>query len=269
MRKTTVLLLAALLAGAVLAGCGNQTVADRAEQQIATAKAELANAEAKGVNIPADEQQQIADAESRLKSDSVEALVMATEAKADIQNDVDDQFALAEQAYNVSKGNAQGIIAAAPAGTDVTQANQSLQTAESKKAAAKTIPDWYNPTDGPIFWANKAAQQAAAAVTARVASQQTAAAIQKAVEQGSSQMNSLMTSYLYSQGQNPADFKLGIQKISASDINWATGAATPLTPSPGSKPISFLFHYENGSWVLEAAPTWTAGQFGAPADMVP
>ncbi|MBU1672342.1 MAG: hypothetical protein KKF41_10370 [Actinobacteria bacterium] len=268
-RKVGLPVIVALLAGAMLAGCGNQDVADRARQQIATARNELENAGSLGVSVPEDERQLIAEAQGRLGSDPVEALVMATEAKADIQNDVEDQFALAEQTYDVSRGNAEGVIAAAPAGTDVAGANQSLQTAAARKSAAKTIPDWYNPTSGPIYWANRAAQQAAAAVTARVSSQQTAAALFKAVEQASGQLNSLMRSYLSSHGQNPADYKLGIQKFSTSDINWATGAATPLTPVPGSQPISFLFHYENGAWVLKAAPTWTAGQFGAPADMVP
>lgn len=71
-----------------------------------------------------------------------------------------------------------------------------------------------------------------------------------------------------STGANPADYKIGIQKISA-DANWATGSATPVAAAPGSKPISFLFQFENGNWVLRAAPTWTPGQFGSPADMLP
>lgn len=270
MRKKVLFLLIPVLALAfALAGCGNTTTNNRANTAIADAKAALADAKAKGVQIPADEQKLITDAQSNLKSDTVEALVLATEAKADIKNDLKDAFNVAEQTYNVSRGTAEGIVAGAPAGSDLAQAKQSLQNAEAKKAAATTVGDWYSPTDGPIYWANLAARQAAVAATAQAASQAAAAELQKRVEQGSIQMNRLMSNWLLTKGYNPADYKLGIQKISAKDISWATGAATLLAPMPGSQPISFLFNYENGTWVLKAAPTWTVSQFGAPSDMVP
>ena len=271
-KKLFSLLLICLLFGAALVGCGNSSVQNRASSQIAAANASLADAKAKGVQVPQDEQQLIQQAESKLKSDSVEALVLATEAKANIDNDIQDAFALAEQTYNTTKGTAQGAISSATAGADLTQAKQSLQTADAKKSQAKTIQDYYNASDGPIYWANLAAQQATAASLAKATSQaqqQAAAQAQKEIEQASTQIPDLMKNYLISKGFNPADYKLGITRVSASDVNWATGSAAPLAPVPGSQPILFLFHYENGNWVLKAAPMWTAGQFGAPADMVP
>ena len=81
-------------------------------------------------------------------------------------------------------------------------------------------------------------------------------------------MLSQMNQYLVSKGANPADYKVGISKIS-TDATWATGVATPVVSAPGSQSIAFLFHYENGAWALKAAPSWTKGQFGAPADMLP
>lgn len=273
-RKILVPLMIALLAmaGLALAGCGNASVKDRANAQIQAAKAALADAKTKGVEVPQNEQQMIADAQNKLNSDSVEALVLATEAKANIDNDIADAFNLAEQTYNLSKGTAEGAIASATAGSDLTQAKQTLQSADAKKAQAKTIPDYYNPTDGPIALANLAAQQAAVASLSKAttqAQQQAAADAQKRIEQGSTQILALMNNYLISKGFNPSDYKLGITKISATDPNWVTGAATALSPMPGSQPISFLFHYENGAWVLKAAPSWTRGQYGAPADMMP
>jgi len=223
------------------------------------------------VQVPADETKQITDAESALKSNSTQALILATTAKADIQNDIQDAFNSAQATYNTAKGAAQTAISKAPAGTNLTQANQSIATAQTKASQAKTIGDWYNPTDGPIYWANLAAGQATTAALAQAASsasaQATAAEVQR-IQQGATQMLNQMNSYLTSKGANPADYKVGIQKIS-TDATWATGSATPIAASPGSQPISFLFHYENGSWVLKAAPSWTKGQFGAPADMLP
>lgn len=272
MRKMTALLVVVIVLGAlVAAGCGNNTADTKASQQIAAAKASLATAKANGVLIPENEQKNISAAESALKSDSIQALILATTAKANIDNDIQDAFNLAEQTYNVAKGAAQTAISKAPAGTNLTQANQSLATAATKASQAKTIGDWYNPTDGPIYWANLAAQQAATAAQAQAASSAAAAAaaveVQR-VQQGAAQMTKLMTNYLVSIGANPADYKIGIQKIS-TDATWATGVATLIAAAPGSKPVSFLFHYENGTWVLKAAPSWTPGQFGAPTDMVP
>ncbi|MBN2167840.1 MAG: hypothetical protein JW738_01230 [Actinobacteria bacterium] len=278
-KKVVVMMLVAVVAAVMAVGCGSSgsggsgtDVSDRAEKQIADAKAALADAEAKGVTIPEDEKKKIDEAQSKLDSDSVEALILATEAKADIDNDVKDAFNLAEQTYNTCKGTAEGVIKNATAGADMTQANQSLQKAEEAKASAKTIQDWYNDTAGPIYWANLAAQQAAEASLAKATTtteQQTAAATVKIYEQGSAQIFNSISKYLQSQGHNPADYKIGITKISQQDPNWITAAATPVTTAEGVQPVPFLFHYENGNWVMKAGQTWTAGFAGAPSDMVP
>jgi len=272
MRRTIAgLLIIGVLGALLIAGCGNNTVETKASQQITAAKASLADAKAKGVKVPGGELKKISEAESELKKDSVNALILATAAKADIDNDIQDAFNIAEQTYNTAKGAAETAMNNAPAGTDFAQAKQSIANADAKKAQAKTIQDYYNPTDGPIYWANLAAQQAATAALAKAAAQAgqqaTAAELQK-VQQAAVQMLRLMSNYVASTGGNPADYKIGIQKISA-DGNWATGSATPVVSIPGSKPISFLFNYENGNWVLKAAPTWTPGQFGSPANLVP
>lgn len=268
MKKTIAGLLVVGLLGALLAaGCGNNTVESKASEQITAAKASLADANAKGVKVPDADEKKIGAAEAALKKDSVNALILATQAKANIDNDINDAFAIADQTLSTASGAAQAAMSNAPAGTDFAQAKQSLANADAKKAQAKTIQDYYNPTDGPIYWANLAAQQAAAAALAKAGQQATAAEIQK-VQQGAAQMLRLMSNYISSTGANPADYKIGIQKISA-DANWATGSATPVAAAPGSKPISFLFQFENGNWVLRAAPTWTPGQFGSPADMLP
>ena len=271
-RRLSVLLVAALVMAALLAGCGDSSVKTDAANQIKQAKKALSDAEAKGVKIPDDVKKMLENAEGKQDSDSVNALILATTALADIENDVEDAFNMAEQTYNVAKGAADAAIGRAPQGADLASAKQSLANAEDRKNAARTIEDWYDPKDGPIYWANLAGQQAGAAAAAAAAAQgeeQAIAEMQKRIEQGSSQMLSLMNNYLVTKGFNPADFKLGITKISASSIDWATGAATPLAPMPGSKEMSFLFQYENGNWVLRAAPSWTKGQFGAPADMLP
>lgn len=271
MRKRTLVTVVALalvaLAVIAIAGCGTSTVQSDAQQQIASAKAALESAKAQGVQIPASEQKKLSDAETALKKDSVNALILAVEARADIQNDIQDAFNNAKSTYNTAVGGANTAISRAPAGTNLAQAKQSLANADAKSKSAKTIADWYNPTDGPIYWANLAAAQATTAALAQAGAQATAQELQR-VQQGSTQMLSQMNQYLVSKGANPSDYKVGIQKIS-SDATWATGAATPIVSAPGSTVISFLFHYENGSWVLKAAPSWTKGQFGAPTDMVP
>jgi hypothetical protein len=272
MKKVVPVILVALIVAMMLvAGCGNNSVKEDAQKQIAAAKAALATAAAKGVKIPESEQKKIAEAESQLSKNSINALILATEAKADIQNDIQDAFNTAQATFDTARGAAQTAISKAPAGTDLTAANQSLAQGETKAAAAKTIDDWYNPTTGAIFFVNLAAQQATSAALAQAASSASAAAtaaeIQR-VQQGATQLVGLMSNYILSIGGNPADYNIGIKKISP-DANWATGTATPKTAAPGSKSISFLFQYENGNWVLRAAPSWTAGQFGAPADMLP
>src|SRR5450756_1225344 len=121
MRKMTALLVVVIVLGAlVAAGCGNNTAEPKASQQIAAAKASLATAKANGVLIPENEQKNISAAESALKSDSIQALILATTAKANIDNDIQDAFNLAEQTYNVAKGAAQTAISKAPAGTNLT-----------------------------------------------------------------------------------------------------------------------------------------------------
>lgn len=278
-KRVVILVLIAVIASVLAVGCGSSgdsgggtDVTDKAEKQIADAKAALADAEDKGVAIPEDVKSKIDKAESTLKSDSVEALILATEAKADISNDVNDAFNLAEQTYNICRGTAEGVIKNAPAGTDMSKANQSLENAEKAKGSAKTIQDWYNDTEGPIYWANLAAQQAAEASLAEAttaAEQQTAAATVKIYEQGSAQIFNSISKYLQSQGYNPADYTIGITKISQKDPNWITAAATPVTTGEGAGPVPFLFHYENGNWVMKAGQAWTAGFDGAPSDMVP
>lgn len=111
----------------------------------------MTDAEAKGVQVPDDQKKMLSEAQAKLESDSVEALVFATTAKANIDNDVSDAFNIAEQTYSISKGTAEGAIASATQGADLSQANESLKNAEARKAAAKTIQDWYNPSDGPIY----------------------------------------------------------------------------------------------------------------------
>ncbi|MBN1288881.1 MAG: hypothetical protein JXA49_04510 [Actinobacteria bacterium] len=277
-KRVVILVLVSLVAAVMAVGCGGGNggggtdVTDKAEKQISDAKSTLADAEAKGVTVPEDVKKKLDDAESRVDSDSVEALILATEARADIENDVKDAFNIAEQTYNTCKGTAEGVIKSATAGADMTQANQSLQKAEEAKASAKTIQDWYNETDGPIYWSNLAAQQAAEASLAKAtttAEQQAAASTVKIYEQGSAQIFNSISKYLQSQGQNPADYKTGITGISQKDPNWITAAATPLTTAEGVQPVPFLFHYENGNWVMKAGQTWTAGFAGAPSDMVP
>lgn len=268
MRKVIPCLVIVLLLGVILAaGCGTSSVQTEAQKQIASAKAALATANQAGVKIPESEQKGIASAESQLKSNSVQALILATEAKANINNDIQDAFNTAKATYNTALGAAQTIIKTAPAGTNLTQANQSLAKAQAKAASAKTINDWYDPANGAIYFANLAAQQANQAALATAGAAAAAAQLQR-VQQGATQMVTEMRGYITSKGANPADYKIGIQKISA-DATWATGNATPIVSAPGSTPISFLFHYENGNWVLKAAPSWTVGQFGAPKDMVP
>jgi hypothetical protein len=268
MKKVAGVVLVLLVLGAlVAAGCGNSSVQTKANEQIASAKAAADQAKQMGVQVPAAEQAKIASAQQKIKSDSVTALILAVEARANIQNDMQDALNTAQATFNTASGAAQTAISKAPAGTNLTQAQQSLATAKTKASQAKTIDDWYNPSSGAIYYANLAAQQAVAASLAQAGAQAAAAEIQR-VQQGATQMVTEMRNYITSKGGNPADYKIGIQKIS-SDSTWATGVATPVVSSPGSTPISFLFHYENGQWVLKAAPSWTKGQFGAPADMMP
>lgn len=272
MKKLIPILLVLLLAGGLAAaGCVNKTVEGQAQEQITAAKAALASANEAGVKVVQGDQDKISQAEKELKSDSVKALILATEAKADIQNDVQDAMNTAEATYNTAKGAAETAISKAPAGTNLTQAQQSLAAGDEKAKSAKTMDDWYNPSSGAIYYANLAAQQATAAALAQAASsaaaQATAAEVQR-ISQGATQLHNLMVGYLQSTGANPADYKIGITKISP-DANWATGSATPIAAAPGSAPVSFLFQYENGTWVLRAAPSWTPGQFGSPTTMVP
>jgi len=268
MRKVIPIFLVVLLLGAlVAAGCGSSSVTSEAEKQIASAKAELATAKEVGVQIPASEQAKIPAAEKQLKSNSVQALILATEAKANIANDIQDAENTAKATYDTAAGAASTAISKAPAGTNLTQAQQSLATGKTKSSQAKTMDDWYNATSGAIYYANLATQQATAAAVAQAGAQATATEIQR-IQQGATQIVALERNYVLSKGANPGDYKFGIQKIS-KDATWATGTATPIVPGYGSTAISFLFQYINGQWVLKAAPTWTPGQFGSPTDMVP
>lgn len=266
-RLIPILLLVLILGTVVAAGCGNNSVTTEAEKAISQAKAELDTAKQMGVQVPAADQAKIASAEQKLKSDSVQALILATEAKANINNDIQDAVNAAKATFDTAYGAAQTIIQKAPAGANMAQAQQSLAQAKAKSEQAKTMDQWYNPSEGAIYFANLAAQQAEAAAVAQAGAQATAAEVQR-IHQGAMQLVSLMRNYIASKGGNPADYKYGIAKVSA-DAQWAVGNATPVVSSPGSQPTNFLFQYVNGAWVLKAAPSWTAGQFGAPADMVP
>lgn len=273
MKRFVPVVLVLLIVGTLAAaGCATNTdLKTDAEKQIAAAKASLERAKSLGVEVPADELNLIAKAEAALDSNSTEALILATEAKANIENNIDDAFARAKETYNTAKGAAETVISRAPAGTNLDEAKRSLASAEEKANAAKTIEDWYNASSGPIYFANLAAQQATQAALAQASASAAAAAeaaeLQR-ITQGAQQMRTIMVGYLQSKGANPADYNIGVTRIS-DDANWATGTATPRVNTPGASPISFLMQFENGNWVLRAAPSWTPGQFGAPANMVP
>lgn len=268
MRRLVPLLLVVLIFGGfAAAGCDNDTVKDEARKAIKRATAEQATAKQAGVEVSPADLARIASAEKKLDSDSVQALILATEARANINNDIQDAVNQARATFDTAAGAAQTIISRAPAGADVAQAKQSLATAKAKAEQAGTMDDWYNPASGAIYFANLAAQEASAAAVARAGEQAAEAQIQR-IHQSAVQLVALMRNYITARGGNPADYKLGIAKVSA-DANWAVGHATPITSTPGGSPVNFLFQYANGAWVLKAAPSWTPGQFGAPADMVP
>jgi len=255
-RKIACVVIAVALAALALVGCANTGLESDAQKQIAAAKAALADANANGVKVPANEQKKISDAESKVSSSSLEALVLAVEAKEDINNDINDAFNVAQGTYNAAAAAAQSAINSAPAGTDLTQAEQSLQNAKTKQAQAKTISDWYSPTDGPIYWAQLAASQATAAAVAaatKQGTQQGVSAEQKVIEQASALIINAMNNWLQSKGFNPADFTVGIVKVSP-DASTVTGVATALNPAP-SQPVktTFVFQFENGIWVLKSA----------------
>lgn len=266
-RLVPLLLVVLLVGGLAAAGCGNDTVKAEAQKAIRRATAEQATAKQAGVEVSPADIARIASAEKKLDNDSVQALILATEARANINNDIQDAVNRARATFDASAGAAQTIISRAPAGADMAQAQQSLATAKTRADQARTMDDWYNPANGAIFFANLAGQQAAAAAVARASAQAAQAEIQR-IHQSAVQLVALMRDYITARGGNPADYKLGIARVS-TDANWAVGHATPITSTPGSSPVNFLFQYANGAWILKAAPSWTPGQFGAPVDMVP
>lgn len=256
-----VLLVLSLGAASLLAGCGastsNKTIQDAADKQIAAANAALEDAKAKSVQVSEDDQKLITTAQNEQKSAPVQALIDATIAKARIEDDVKDAFNVAEQTCNTAQGAAKTVIAAAPQGTDLTQANQSLANAEAKKAAAKTISDWYNPTDGPIYWANLSAQQAASAGNARAVAlgqQQGVAQEAKAMQGYVSQVITGVDGWLKSKNYDPSTFTVGITRVSA-DGSTITAVAALSQPVPGQPSFfTFIFTYKNGQFVISSSP---------------
>ncbi|MBU1670576.1 MAG: hypothetical protein KKF41_15980 [Actinobacteria bacterium] len=256
-----VLLLLLLGVTWVLAGCGsttsNKTISDAAEKQIAAANAALEDAKAKGVQVSEDDTKLITTAQGELDSAPVQALIDATIATARIEDDVKDAFAVAQGTYNTALGAAKTVIAAAPAGTDLVQANQSVANAEAKATAAKTIPDWYNATDGPIYWANLAAQQAASAANARAVAlgqQQGVAQEAKAMSGYIGQVISGIDTWLKGKNYDPSTFTVGVTKVS-QDGSTITAVAAPSQPMPGQPQVfTFIFTYKNGQFVITSSP---------------
>lgn len=261
----SVLLVVVMTASLMLAltGCGssssstsNATIQKKAEEQVSAAKAALEDAEAKGVSVQEEDEKLVATAESKMDSDPVAALTDATVALSRIEDDVKDAFNVAEQTYATAYGAAQTVMKGAPEGTDLAQANQSAANAEARKAAAKTIPDWYNPSDGPIYWANLAAQQAAEASNARaiaLGQQQGAAQEQKAMGGSINQMIDAVNKDLQSKNYDPSTFMVGIVK-SNGDASVITAEAVPKTPMPGQPAyFTYVFQYKNGAYVLTSA----------------
>jgi uncharacterized protein YceK len=263
MGKKMLCLIVVLSVGVALfaAGCNSTTsntdIQQKANQQIAAAKTSLAQAKDKGVTIPADEQKMLTNAENEVKASPMQAVIDASMAKANFDNDINDAFNVANQTYNTAYGAAQTAIKGAAAGTDLTQANQSLANAQTKKSQATTIAQYYNATDGPIYWANLAAQQAAAASNAHaVASgqQQGATQSQQAISGSVSQIITSINKYLSGKGYDTAGFTVGITKVSP-DASVVTAVAVPQQMIPGQPLyLTFIFQYKNGAYVLTSAP---------------
>jgi uncharacterized protein YceK len=256
-----VVILAVVCGVLLLAGCTSSTsnadIQKKANDQIAAAKASAEDAKAKGVDIPADEMKSLTTAEGELSSNPLQAVVDASMAKANFDNDIKDAFNVANQTYSTALGAAQTAIKTAVAGSDLTQANQSVANAQAKKAAAKTINDYYNPTDGPIYWANLAAQQAAAASNAKaVATGQAQGATQeqKLISGYVTQIIDQVNKYLTSKNYNPATFTVGITKVNA-DASVVTAVAVPQQQMPGQPAyLTFIFQFKNGAYVLVSGP---------------
>ena len=257
-KRAYVGLVAVLLVAAislVAAGCGgisSTTVQQKATTMVASAKTSLAEAKTKGVTIPADEEKTLTAAEGELKSNPLQALVDASMAKANIDNDIKDAFNVANQTYTTAKGAAQSAIKTAVAGSDLAAANASLASAEAAKAKATTIALYYNPTTGPIYFANLAAQQAAAASVAKATAtgqQQGVTTEQKALQGYVSQIISGMNKYLSGKRIDPSTYNVGITKVSA-DGTTVTGVAAPQQMIPGASVYTFIFNFKNGAWAI-------------------
>jgi hypothetical protein len=260
-KKLTCLVLVLVICTAVaVAGCtsstSNNTIQQKANEEIAAAKSSLADAKAKGVPVPADEQAMLTKAEGELKTQPLLAVVDAAMAKANIDNDIKDAFNVANKTYDTALGAAQSAIKSAVPGTDLTQANASLASAQAAKTKAVTIPDYYNPTSGPIYFANLSAQQAAAASNAKSVANgqaQGATAVEKQLQGQVSSMITQMNNWLKSKGYDPSTFTVGIVKVSP-DATVVTGIAAPQVPAPG-QPLytTFVFTNQNGQYVLKSA----------------
>ena len=257
-KKLICLALVLVICTAVLVtGCSsstsNSTIQQKANEEVAAAKSSLADAKAKGVPIPADEQAMLTKAEGEIKTNPLLAVVDAAMAKANIDNDIKDAFEVANKTYETALGAAQSAIKSAVAGTDLAQANASLASAQAAKAKAVTIPDYYNPTSGPIYFANLSAQQAASASNAKAIANgqaQGATAVEKQLQAQISSMISQMNNYLKGKGYDPNTFAVGITRIN-SDATVITGTATATQPMPGQPIVTtFTFVFKNGQYVL-------------------
>lgn len=250
--------LTALLVALPVVGCGGTEGSEtqvKASELIAAAKAAVENADAKGVNVPQDEKDLIGKAEEELGNDPLQALIDAGEAKVLIEKETKDAFDIANQIFKNSIAAARGVINGAAAGTDMTEAKKSLETANARKAQAKTLQDIYDPADGPVYWANLATQQAVSASMARAArdgQQQGVTAEAKAAAESMNNIISQMNKYMTDKGLPPGEFTVGITRVSpdAATIN---GVAVPLQSMPASAIINFTFVHRDGAYTLQSA----------------
>lgn len=249
--------LTAFAVGCGGAGASNADIEKRAGEQIEAAKASLQNAEAKGVKLPDEDGKLVAKAEEELGSNPIQAVIDASTAKANIDDDIREAFDLAEGTYATARGAAQTAMNKAVDGSDMSKANQSLQAAEAKKAQAKTIASYYDPSDGPIYWANLAAQQAAEASNARAVATGQAQGVsqeQKAIAGHLTKIIEAIEKYLTGKNCNPATFTIGVTKVNA-DASVVTAVAVPQQVMPGQPQyFTFIFEARNGTYVLAAAP---------------
>lgn len=231
----------------------NESIEERTNETIKEARAQIDEAKEKGVEIEGSEVALLEKAESETKEDPLQALVDASMVRAYIEKEVREAFDIAKSVFETAKNAAEVIINNAPEGSDMSQAKQSLSNADSRAADAKTLSDWYNPSEGPIFWANLAGQQAAAAAYEHA----TSTGLQRGIEQEQNQIaihfNHMLTEidkYLVAKNYAPSTFTIGITKVSP-DASIVTAAAVPQQPLP-DQPLyfTFIFQFKNGSYSM-------------------